>query len=134
MSSGAGGEVALGNNMERARAMRKAAGFAGEKVVLVAPADQRIARNQLLGLGELLEKLDMAVDLVSTDWANFISWRSNRGAVDQGGWSMCHTLWSGADVLDSTLHPLLRSSGAPSRRCPTCRAGWCSSPGPSGAA
>lgn len=112
MSTGAGGAAAMGNDLERARAMLKAAGYAGEKVVLLAPADQPIAYNQSLVSVELLKKLGMNAELVSTDWASFIGRRGNRGPVEQGGWSMFHTLWSGADVLNPALHPLLRSNGA----------------------
>jgi peptide/nickel transport system substrate-binding protein len=112
MSTGAGGAAALGSNLDRARQMLREAGYAGEKVVLLAPADQPIAYNQSLVSVELLKKLGMSVDLVSTDWASFIGRRSNRGPVEQGGWSTFHTLWSGADVLNPALHPLLRSNGA----------------------
>ncbi len=112
MSTGAGGEAALGNNLDRARAMLKEAGYAGERVVLLAPADQPIAYNQSLVTQELLKKLGMNAELVSIDWASFIGRRSNRSAPDQGGWSVFHTLWSGADVLNPALHPLLRANGA----------------------
>ena len=110
MSTGAGNE-ALGNNIERAKAMLKAAGYNNEKVVLLAPADQPIAYNQCQISQDLLKKLGMNVDFVSTDWGSFIARRSNRGAADQGGWSMFHTLWAGADVLNPALHPLLRGHG-----------------------
>ena len=68
--------------------------------------------NQCLVTQELLKKLGMNVDLVATDWASFIGRRSNRGLPDQGGWSLFHTLWSGADVLNPALHPLLRANGS----------------------
>lgn len=112
MSTGAGGQAALGNNLERAKAMLQEAGYKNEKVLLLAPADQPIAYNQCLVTQELLKKLGMNVDLVATDWASFIGRRSNRGLPDQGGWSVFHTLWSGADVLNPALHPLLRSNGS----------------------
>ncbi|TCR69785.1 ABC transporter substrate-binding protein [Bosea sp. BK604] len=112
MSTGAGGQAALGNNVEKAKAMLQEAGYKGEKVLLLAPADQPIAYNQCLVTQELLKKLGMTVDLVATDWASFIGRRSNRGLPDQGGWSLFHTLWSGADVLNPALHPLLRANGS----------------------
>ncbi len=111
MSTGAGGAAALGNNLERAKAMLQEAGYKGEKIVLLAPADQPIAYNQCLVTQDLLKKLGMNAELVATDWASFIGRRANRGLPEQGGWSAFHTLWSGADVLNPALHPLLRANG-----------------------
>ncbi len=71
----------------------------------------------------------MNVDLVSTDWGSFIARRGNRGPVDAGGWSLFHTLWSGADVLNPALHPLIGptvrprgSAGPTTRRSRPCAA------------
>ncbi|MCQ4161166.1 ABC transporter substrate-binding protein [Roseomonas sp. GC11] len=112
MSTGAGGAEAMQADLERARALLKEAGYNNEKVVLLAPADQPIAYNQSLVTQELLKKLGMNVEFISTDWASFIGKRANRGAPEQGGWSVFHTLWSGADVLNPALHPLIRANGA----------------------
>ncbi|WP_159992733.1 ABC transporter substrate-binding protein [Roseomonas sp. 18066] len=112
MSSGAGGAEAMKGDLEAAKAMLKAAGYANEKVVLLAPADQPIAYNQSLVTQALLQKLGMNVELISTDWASFIGKRANRGGPDQGGWSVFHTLWSCADTLNPALHPLVRANGA----------------------
>jgi peptide/nickel transport system substrate-binding protein len=112
MSTGAGGAAAMKGDPARAKAMLAEAGYKGERIVLLAPADQPIAYNQSLISQDLLKKLGMNVDLVSTDWGSFIGRRGNRGGVDQGGWSMFHTLWSGADTLNPALHPLIRANGA----------------------
>ncbi|HEY8612198.1 MAG TPA: ABC transporter substrate-binding protein, partial [Roseomonas sp.] len=112
MSTSAGGAEAMRADMTRAKAMLREAGYNNEKVVLLAPADQSIAYNQSLVTQELLKNLGMNVELISTDWASFIGRRANRGAPDAGGWSVFHTLWSGADVLNPALHPLIRSNGA----------------------
>jgi peptide/nickel transport system substrate-binding protein len=85
------------------------AGYKGEKVVLLAPADQPIVHNQSLITQTMLAQLGMNVELISTDWASFIGRRGNRSLRDQGGWSLFHTQWSGADLLN----PLIRGNGAP---------------------
>jgi peptide/nickel transport system substrate-binding protein len=112
MSTGAGGADAMKGDLARAKAMLQETGYKGEPVILLAPADQPIAYNQSLVTQELLKKLGMNVDLVSTDWGSFIGRRGNRGAPDKGGWSVFHTLWSGADTLNPALHPLIRANGA----------------------
>ncbi len=110
LASDAGG-AALGNSIERAKQMLKEAGYAGEKVVLLAPADQPIAYNQSQVSEALFKALGMNVDFITTDWATFVSRRNNRGPVDQGGWSVFHTLWSGADLTNPAINPLLRTNG-----------------------
>ena len=112
MSTGAGGAEAMPADLEKAKAALAAAGYKGEKVVLLAPADQPIAYNQSLVSQQLLTRLGMNVEMISTDWASFIGKRANRGPVDQGGWSVFHTLWSCADTLNPALHPLMRANGA----------------------
>ncbi|MCK8784826.1 ABC transporter substrate-binding protein [Roseomonas sp. NAR14] len=112
MSTGAGGAEAMRADLARARAMLKEAGYGNERVVLLAPADQPIAYNQSLVSQDLLKQLGMNVDLVATDWASFIGRRANRGPVEAGGWSMFHTLWSGADTLNPAMHTLLRANGS----------------------
>ena len=111
LSSGAGSE-AVGGGLQRAQAMLRESGYAGERIVLLAAADQPLAYNQCLVTQDLLKQLGMNVDLVTTDWATFVGRRNNRGTPEQGGWSLFHTLWSGADVTNPALHPLLRTNGA----------------------
>ena len=122
MSSGAGGAEAIRGDLARGRAMLREAGYANEKVILLAAADQPIAYNQCLVTQALLKNLGMNVELVSTDWASFIGRRANRNGPEAGGWSVFHTLWSGADVLNPALHPLIRANG------PTAWFGWPSDP------
>jgi len=111
MSSGAGGAAAMQANLEKAKAMLKEAGYKGEKIILLAPADQPIAYQQCLVTEDLFKKLGMNAELVATDWASFIGRRANRGLPEQGGWSAFHTLWSCADTLNPALHPLVRTNG-----------------------
>jgi len=136
MSSGTGGEAAMGGNLARAKAMLAEAGYRGEKVVLLAPADQPIAYNQSLVTQALLGQLGMNVDFVSTDWASFIGRRANRGSVESGGWSLFHTQWSGADLQNPALNPLIRGNGAPAwfgwptdPEIETLRDSWLAAPG-----
>ena len=112
MSSGAGSE-AMGENMARAKEMLAASGYKGEKTVLLAPADQPVAYNQSLVTQALLSQMGFNLDFISTDWASFIGRRGNRGPAEQGGWSVFHTQWSGADLTDPALNPLIRAHGAP---------------------
>ena len=111
MSTGAGGAEAMPGNLEKAKAMLKEAGYKGEKVILLAPADQPIAYQQCMVTEDLFKKLGINAELVATDWASFIGRRANRGLPDQGGWSVFHTLWSCADTLNPALHPLMRANG-----------------------
>ncbi|MBW4964347.1 ABC transporter substrate-binding protein, partial [Sulfitobacter sp. CW3] len=80
-SEAGGGNVGKGD-IKLGQKLLKEAGYKGERVVLLAPADQPIAYNQSLVTQDLLKQLGMNVDLVSTDWGSFIARRGNRGPVD----------------------------------------------------
>ena len=72
---------------DTAKAAIKAAGYGGERVVLLVPTDN----PPLLALGEvaadLLKRVGFNVDYVAMDYGTMLSRRTARGPVDQGGWS-----------------------------------------------
>ncbi len=89
----------------------KAAGYAGERVVLLVPTDYQ--HMQLTGevLADTLRKVGMAVDYVATDWATMLQRRLNKGTVDHGGWSGFVTSWTGSDWLSPATHLSLHGNG-----------------------
>jgi peptide/nickel transport system substrate-binding protein len=93
------------------RAAMRAAGYDGERVVLLAPGDIPV----LAALGEvgndLLRRLGMNVDYVVSDWGTVVQRRAKKEPPSQGGWSMFHTNWTGADMIHPTSIQLLRANG-----------------------
>ena len=89
-----------------------AAGYNGERVVLMAASDN----PALNALGDvcndlLANKLGMNVDYVVTDWGTVIQRRASKEAPDKGGWNMFNTTWSGLDMINPAVNGTLRANG-----------------------
>src|SRR6201997_2571080 len=109
-----------------------AAGYNGERVVVMGPADVYELGNLTRTGAEQLRRAGMNVDLLEVDFANVIRRRTNQGPRDKGGYNMFCTL------VDSSLpivHPYgnlaIRADGkepingwANSPRIEELRAAW----------
>lgn len=98
-------------DLAASRKALQAAGYKGERVVLMAPSDN----PNLMAIGEVandvLRKLGMDVDYVVTDWGTLVQRRANKGAPSAGGWSMFNTTWNGMDLANPGVSQMLRASG-----------------------
>jgi peptide/nickel transport system substrate-binding protein len=111
-ASEAGAEILKIGDIEKAKAALKAAGYAGEKVVLLGASDNAITSAMSQVTEDLLRRLGMNVDLVALDFATLAQRRTSREPVDKGGWSLFITGWTGADILNPAVHQMLRAGGA----------------------
>ena len=110
-----GQEVGAGlmrGDLDAARAELKAAGYAGEKVVILNPADVpsispfgHVTRDYFIKLG-------LNVEFVDTDWGTLVQRRNSREMPDKGGWSVFHTWWIGTSVANPALSTIIRGLGA----------------------
>lgn len=125
MASEAGLEPLKGTrDLAKVREMLKQAGYANEKVTLLAAVDY--AQFKAIGevMADVMGRIGMNVDYVATDWGTMLSRRNNRGPVDQGGWSCFNTGWEGVDHMDPANHYAIRGNGDQRAAWP----GWCVSP------
>ncbi|MCC7282661.1 MAG: ABC transporter substrate-binding protein [Acetobacteraceae bacterium] len=98
-------------SLERARAAMREAGYANERVVLIAPGDLPtvFALSQITA--DLMQKLGFNLDFVTMDWGTLVQRRAKMDPIDQGGWNILHTTWSGAEHLDPAAHQQIRGNG-----------------------
>jgi peptide/nickel transport system substrate-binding protein len=110
MSNGTGSE-AMAARVETAKAMLQAAGYKGEKVTIISPAD--LAYVAVLGevTADLLRRLGMNVDLVSTDWGTLLGRRASMEPPDKGGWNIFHTTAVGVEFMSPASHLAIRGHG-----------------------
>ena len=94
-----------------AREALKASGYAGQKTVLLAPSDYPSINALSLVTADIMTKMGFNLDLVSTDWGTVTQRRASQEPVDKGGWSVFHSTWSGADVVNPAIHQNLRANG-----------------------
>ncbi|MCW3475029.1 ABC transporter substrate-binding protein [Limobrevibacterium gyesilva] len=102
-------------DLARARAAIRAAGYGGERVVVMNPADF----PSIAPLGEvtadLLKQLGMNVDLQQMDWGTLGQRRTSKAGVDAGGWNIFHTWTNSVSITNPALNYYVRGQG---------QAGW----------
>ena len=113
MASDAGLSVFTGpRDLAQAKQALHAAGYAGEKIALLAPTDIASAKALADITNDMMKKLGMNVDYQAMDWATLVQRRAKKDPVSDGGWSVYHTSWSGTDMLNPVGHQFLRGNGA----------------------
>jgi peptide/nickel transport system substrate-binding protein len=89
----------------------KAAGYNGEKVVFLGAADvPRISAICQVG-ADVLSKIGLNVDYVSTDWGTVVQRIMRRQSPAEGGWSMFGAMSGGLDWDNPAGNSLLRGNG-----------------------
>lgn len=112
MASETGASALMGKrDLKKAKELIKAAGYNGERIVVMMATDQPIVNSQGLVTGELLRQLGMNVDLQAMDWGTLITRRASKEPIDKGGWNMFFTWFVGPDMLNPALSAPLRGNG-----------------------
>jgi peptide/nickel transport system substrate-binding protein len=95
-------------------ALRKeimAAGYNGEKVVFLGAADvPRITAICEVG-ADVLGKIGLNVDYISTDWGTVVQRMTRRQPIAAGGWSIFGSMWGGLDWDNPAGNLVLRGNG-----------------------
>jgi peptide/nickel transport system substrate-binding protein len=98
-------------DMEKVKRDLAAAGYKGEKVVIIAASDFP-SLNALAQVGQdMFKRAGMNVEFVSTDWGSVVQRRASREPVERGGWSVFFTFWAGLDMFNPGVHQSLRGNG-----------------------
>jgi peptide/nickel transport system substrate-binding protein len=112
MSSVAGATALTGKrDFDKAKQLVAEAGYKGEKILVLDAVDQPTSHLQALVVFDLLQKLGLNAELVSTDWGTLVTRRASKEPIDKGGWSIFGTGWVGADMLDPAGNVSLKANG-----------------------
>lgn len=82
----------------------EAAGYRGEKIVLLTPTDIASARALAEISADTLRRLGVNVETPTMDWATLVQRRAKMDPVEQGGWNIFHTSWAGLDMINPAGH------------------------------
>ncbi len=107
----AGNALLRTHDLVKAKVALAASGYAGQKTVLLAPSDYPQINALSLVTADVMTKMGFNLDLVSTDWGTVTQRRASQEPVERGGWSVFHSTWSGADVVNPAIHQNLRANG-----------------------
>lgn len=88
-----------------------AAGYKGEKVVLMVPADSASLKSQGDVAADMLKRVGINVDYMALDWGTMLTRRNRKDSAEQGGWNAFVTSWAGTDWLNPAGHIALRGNG-----------------------
>ncbi|MBV8913883.1 MAG: ABC transporter substrate-binding protein [Acetobacteraceae bacterium] len=98
-------------NLLRARDELRTAGYRGEQVVVIIPANLSRVRVLSEVAVDLLRKLGMNVDEQISDGASWARRLISKKAPDQGGWNIFCTALQGTDAMSPASHAALRGNG-----------------------
>jgi peptide/nickel transport system substrate-binding protein len=87
------------------------AGYKGEKIVLLDAVDQPLIHAEALVATDVLKKLGLNVEYVTSDWGTVVTRRASKKPPAEGGWNMFETGWVGSDLLDPSTNVMLRTNG-----------------------
>jgi peptide/nickel transport system substrate-binding protein len=96
------GKSAMLGDLDKAKAALKAAGYNGEKVVIISPADVPTIAPMGDVTHDLLTRLGMNSELIAVDWATLTTKRAVREPVEKGGWSIFHT-WAPSTIIGTPV-------------------------------
>jgi peptide/nickel transport system substrate-binding protein len=88
-----------------------AAGYKGEKVVLLAPTDFPILKALADVNADMFKKVGLNVDYQAMDWGTVVQRRTKMDPIDQGGWNVFNTFWGGLDQFSPVADSFLRGTG-----------------------
>jgi peptide/nickel transport system substrate-binding protein len=98
-------------DLEAVRRDLAAAGYNGERVVLLAASDFPALSAMAQVGNDMLRRVGLNVEYVSTDWAGVVQRRASREPPERGGWSLFFTVWAGLDMVNPAVHQSLRGHG-----------------------
>ena len=96
----AGSERIMSQDMEKAKAMLKEAGYNGEPVILMHPTDIGALSRATQVTAQLMREAGINVEMQSMDWSTLTSRRAEKKPATEGGWNIFHTSWIGPDLLN----------------------------------
>ncbi|MEO3475350.1 ABC transporter substrate-binding protein [Roseomonas sp. CAU 1739] len=99
-------------DLAKAREAIAAAGYAGQRVVIMNPSDFA----SIAPLGEItadaLAKAGMTVDLQTMDWGTLVQRRASRSPVEAGGWNVFHSWAPATSMMTPAFNDYVRGLGA----------------------
>lgn len=100
-----------GGDPEKAKRLFEEGGYAGEKVVILQPTNLTGFSNAAQFLAGELRKIGINAELAPSDWGGVVTRRTNRGPVEEGGWSIFITGWPNLTLSDPIGAPWLSADG-----------------------
>ena len=99
-------------DLDAARKMIQAAGYNGQKAVIICPSDIPTVGPFGDITYDTFRKIGLNVELQMTDWGTVVQRRTSREPVEKGGWSVFLTYFTGGFLLNPLVAGPFRGQGA----------------------
>lgn len=99
-------------DMTKVKAALKAAGYGGEKVVLLGANDLPVVKAECDVGADMMTRAGINLDYVQADWGTVVTRRAKKDPPDKGGWNVFYTGTRGLDQINPANHIALRENGA----------------------
>jgi peptide/nickel transport system substrate-binding protein len=103
----AGTEALRNPSLERARALMREAGYNNERVVVLHARDSALIDPIALVAIDQLRRAGFNLDVRTSDWSTVAQHRTRREPVEQGGWSITPIVWTGFDMENPIVNPVM---------------------------
>ncbi len=98
LETDAASDALMNQDFAAAKKLMEEAGYKGEPIILMDPADVPILHAASLVTAQLLRQIGAKVDVQAMDWSTLTSRRAETKSIADGGWNIFHTWSIGADV------------------------------------
>ena len=96
---------------DKAKKLVAEAGYHGERVIVLDPADLPQLHAMALVTSDMLHRLGLNVDVVTAEWGTIIKRLNMQDPVDKGGWSVFVTGYAAHDFINPATNRNLRAGG-----------------------
>ncbi len=104
-STAAGGEIIAKPSIAQAQELLKQAGYKGEPIAWLQPADSALINPLGLVVMDLLKQAGFKLDVQTSDWSSIAQrWNQNE-PVAKGGWNLVPVVYTGFDMSDPLGNP-----------------------------
>jgi peptide/nickel transport system substrate-binding protein len=100
------------DDYERMKTELVAAGYRGERVVVLACSTIPSINAMSLVATDALQRIGMNIDMQFLEWSSVVARRAGREPVDKGGWSIFYTSLGGIANISPGQNIALRATGA----------------------
>lgn len=112
MASTVGVNITRGpKDYDKLKADLKAAGYNGEKVVILACASIPVIYAEAQVAEDSLKKLGFNTDFQSLDWSTVVARRASQQPIDKGGWNIFYTYLGGFGNISPAPNIAIRGTG-----------------------
>ncbi len=110
LSTESGAEAFKKQSVAEAKELFASAGYKGEKIVVLQPTDVPVLSNPTEALVQALRSAGLNVEAQAMDWGTLTSRRTNKGPVEEGGWSLFLTTGFTSGFASPLTHTYLQAS------------------------